>query len=405
MKTRSLFITLLASLVLSHANASPADERKLAAANNSFAFKLLKQIAADEPVQNIFISPYSASAALQMVANGAAGQTKSEMQNVLGTSATGLADVALNQASKDVSQSLLGGNPDVTLEIANAIWCRKDAAIKPDFLACNREYFGATIAPLDFADPGSVDVINQWASDKTHGHISRFIDSVNPENARLVLANAVYFKGKWADPFDPGTTYSESFHLGDGTQKTIRMMGKYATFSYRRGTGYQAVRLPYRGGNLAMYVFLPDINSRPEKLLDLLTDDTWRQVTKPGFTNEFGDLRLPKFKLDYSVELMPPLQKLGMKAAFDPDKADFSGISPEPLYISEALQKTFVEVKEEGTEAAAVTGIHMDTLGLPERPPTDFEMIVNRPFLFLIEDDTTGTILFMGIIYDPPADE
>ena len=408
MKTRTLFITLLASFILSHANASPVDGQKLAAANNFFAFNLLKQIAADEPTQNIFISPYSAATALQMVANGAAGQTKIEMQQVLGTgtAATGLSATTLNQANKDVSQSLLGGNPDVILEIANAIWFRQGAPIRTDFLAYNREYFGATLAPLDFANPRSVDIINNWASDKTHGRIPHIVDSLDPEYSRLFLANAVYFKGKWSDPFDANDTQDKPFYLRDGSQIIVRMMSKSATFTYRRGTGCQAVRLPYKDENLAMYVFLPDADSSPEKLLSIMSGDTWRRITKPGFSEEDGDLELPKFKMEYRVELTSPLQELGVKTAFDQDKADFSGISPEQLYISGVLQKTFVEVKEEGTEAAAVTGIAVPmATGIEEPPPKRFEMIVNRPFLFLIEDNNTGTILFMGIINNPPPDK
>ncbi len=153
-----------------------------------------------------------------------------------------------------------------------------------------------------------------------------------------------------------------------------------------------------------MYVFLPDTNSSPEKLLRLLNGDTWRRITKPGFADEDGDLVLPKFKLEYSVELAQPLQELGMKTAFDPGTADFSGMGPG-IGISGARQKSFVEVKEEGTEAAAVTGIMMSDSAMPMPPPQRFEMTVDRPFLFLIEDNQTGTILFMGLIYDPPADQ
>jgi serine protease inhibitor len=408
MKTKTFLTVFLVLLGLHQTNAALADEQKLAAANNVFAFKLLKKIADDQPTSNIFISPYSASTVLQMVANGAAGQTKTEMQKVLGTAAatTGLSDVAADQASKEMAQSLHGGNTNVILEIANAIWYRRDATAKPNFIACNREFFDATVAPLDFADPHSVDIINNWASEKTHGRISQIADGlIDPEYGRLFLANAVYFKGKWSDPFDPGDTQDRPFYLRDGTQKIISMMTKSKTFTYRRGTGYQAVRLPYQGENLAMYVFLPDTNSSPEKLLGIMNGDVWRRITKPGFADEDGDLELPKFKLDYTVELAQPLQKLGMKTAFDATNANFSGMSPEQLYISDALQKTFVEVKEEGTEAAAVTGIAVPiAASMPEPPPKRFEMIVNRPFLFLIEDNEPGTILFMGVIYDPPAD-
>jgi serpin B len=395
-------ISLIAVLVLlaglHQVAASLTDQQALAAANNGFAFKLLKQLAKDQPVANIFISPYSASTVLQMVGNGAAGQTKAEMQQVLGT--TGLSSDAVNAANKDIAQSLNSGNTNVILTTANAIWYRKGATVKPDFIACNQQFFGATVDALNFLDPHSVDIINGWASDKTHGRISHLADGMISRDTQLFLANAVYFKGKWSEPFDVKDTKDRPFHLRGGSQKNVPMMTQTKTFTYRRGTDYQAVRLPYQSENLAMYVFLPDTNSSPEKLLGIMTGDSWQRVTKPGFSEKEGTVVLPKFKLEYSVELNQPLQALGMKTAFDPVGADFSGIAPQ-LFISAARQKTFVEVKEEGTEAAAVTGIAMETSAMMVPPPNPFQMIVDRPFLFLIEDNQTGTILFMGVMFNP----
>ncbi len=397
-------ISLIAVLVLfaglHQAAASPTDQQLLAAANNGFSFKLLKQLAKDQPVANIFISPYSASTVLQMVGSGAAGQTKTEMQQVLGT--TGLSSDAVSAANKKIAQSLNSGNTNIILTTANAIWYRQGAPVTPEFIARNQKFFGATVEALNFADPHSVDVINAWANEKTHGKISRIADGmIDPNYTRLFLANAVYFKGKWADPFDAKDTKDRPFHLRGGSQKDVPMMTQTKTFTYRRGTGYQAVRLPYQDENLAMYVFLPDTNSSPEKLLGIMNGDTWQRVTKPGFSEKEGTVVLPKFKLEYNVELIQPLQAMGMRMAFDMDKADFSGIGTN-LYISAARQKTFVEVKEEGTEAAAVTAIGIPESSAIEMPrPIPFQMIVDRPFLFLIEDKQTGTILFMGVIFDP----
>ena len=396
-------ISLIAVLVLlaglHQVAASLADQQALAAANNGFAFKLLKQLAKEQPVANIFISPYSASTVLQMVGSGAAGQTKTEMQSVLGT--TGLSSDAVNAANKEIAQSLNSGNTNIILTTANAIWYRQGAPVKPEFIARNQKFFGSTVAPLNFADPHSVDIINAWANEKTHGKISRIADGmIDPIYTRLFLANAVYFKGKWADPFDAKDTKDRPFHLRGGSQKNIPMMTQTKTFTYRRGTGYQAVRLPYQDENLAMFVFLPDTNSSPEKLLGIMNSDPWQRVTKPGFSEKEGTVVLPKFKLEYSVELNQPLQALGMRTAFDMDKANFSGIATN-LYISATRQKTFVEVKEEGTEAAAVTGISVPVASSPMPPPNPFQMIVDRPFLFLIEDKPTGTILFMGVLFDP----
>jgi serine protease inhibitor len=384
-----------AQVNLAHA-ASPADQQKLASANNGFAFRLLKQLAKDQPGANIFISPYSASTVLQMVCNGAGGQTRAEMQQVLGT--TGLLPDALNGANKDFDKSLNSGNTNVVLTTANAVWYRKGTPVKPGFIACNQQFFGATVDALDFDDPHSVDIMNAWANEKTHGKINGIADGLIDPLTDLFLANAVYFKGKWEEPFEVKSTKDRVFHLRVGRQKKLPMMEQARRFTYRRGTGYQAVRLPYQGWNLAMYVFLPDVGFSPEKLLGIMSGDTWQRVTEPGFSEREGTVVLPRFKLEYGVELKQPLRAMGMKAAFG--KADFSGISDRPLFISAVRQRTFVEVNEEGTEAAAVTGVAMDH-GIAMNPPKPFEMIVDRPFLFLIEDKQTGTILFMGVVFDP----
>ena len=395
------FALLTVCFSASPASAALADEQQLVAANTTFAFNLLKQLNADQPARNIFISPYSASTVLQMVDTGAVGRTKVEMDQALGV--TSLTPDALGAASQGISQMLTGG-PNVTLTTANAIWYRKDFKVKHDFLARGRKLFGSTVDALDFADPHSVDVINNWADTQTHGKITHFADGmIDPRATELFLANAVYFKGKWAEPFKPEATYDHPFHLRGGTDKTVRLMTQSKVFVYRSGPGYQAVRLPYVGNNLAMVVFLPDTNSSPERLLDIMSGDLWQNDTRGSFKREQGTLELPKFKLEDTLELAKPLAAMGMKSAFDPAVADFSGMAPE-LHISAVRQKTFVEVKEEGTEAAAVTGVAMAGAALAMPPPEHFEMIVDRPFLFLIEDNRTGTILFMGVVYEPKAD-
>jgi serine protease inhibitor len=398
MKSRiSLLINLTLLIGLIHAAASPADQQKLASANNGFAFKLLKQLTKDQPGTNIFISPSSASTVLQMVCNGAGGQTKVEMQQVLGT--TGLQPDALNQANSDFDDLLNNGNTNVVLTTANAIWYRQGTPVKPAFIACNQQFFGATVDALDFNDPRSIDVMNTWASEKTQGRIKNIADGMINPLTELFLANAVYFKGKWDVPFEMKSTKDRVFHLRGGGQKKLPMMEQARKFTYRRGTGYQAVRLPYQGWNLAMYVFLPDPGFSPEKLLGIMNGDTWERVTEPGFSERQGTVVLPKFKLEYGVELKQPLKALGMKAAFATN-ADFSGISSQPLFISAVRQRTFVEVNEEGTEAAAATAVWLSN-GIEMNPPKPFEMIVDRPFLILIEDQQTRTILFMGVMFDP----
>jgi serine protease inhibitor len=391
-----LVTTGLCVLALGAAAASEADQQKLAAADAGFAFKLLKEISKEQPGSNIFISPYSVSAALQMVCNGARGQTRSEMQQVLGTS--GLSAEAVNGGNRDVDKSLNGRGTNIILNAANAIWCQKGTAIKPEFIACNQQFFGATVGTLDFGDPSSVGVINAWASEKTHGRITEIADGLINSTTELFLANAVYFKGRWEEPFEVRDTKERAFHLRGGRQKQLPMMEQSRMFAYRQGRGYQAVRLPYQGWSLGMYVFLPDAGSSPEKLLSIMSGDTWQRVTKPGFSEREGRLVLPKFRLEYGVEMKRPLAALGMKSAFD--GADLSGISEPSLFISAVRQRAFVEVNEEGTEAAAVTGVAASS-AIEMKPRKPFQMIVDRPFLFLIADEQTGVVLFMGMVFDP----
>jgi serine protease inhibitor len=400
MKAKSrLMVAVFVIASLQNNFAADSDLSKLAAANNSFAFKLLKQLAVEQPGTTIFVSPYSAATALQMAANGAGGQTKTEMQQALETS--GILTTALNEASKATGDLLNSKDTNVILTTANALWYRQGAAIKPGFIEANQKFFSSTIKPLDFANvPAAEAEINQWASDQTHGRITGIANGmIDPLYTDLILANAIYFKGKWEDPFDAKLTKERPFHPAAGDAKNLPMMEMSKMFIYRQGSGYQAVRLPYMSGDLAMYVFLPDPGSSPTKLLQIMNGDEWQRVTVPGFSEREGLLMLPKFKLENTFDLNQPLEALGMKTAFDIKKANFSGIFSDPHFISEVRQKSFVEVGEEGTEAAAVTAITVMAGAIPEmNPPKPFEMIVDRPFLFAIVDARSEMILFMGVV-------
>ena len=377
--------------------AVPGDQGKLASANTGFAFDLLKQIVAEQPGTNIFISPFSVSSVLQMVAHGAAGETRTEMQRALKTA--GLPADALKAACKDLNQSL-NSQTNVILNLANAIWYKQEFHLKPEFVSDNRTYFSATLAGVNFGKPESAQTINDWADTSTHGKIKQVVQWPFDPLTRVILANAIYFKGKWERPFDKQATKDHAFNvLPGGTPKQVPMMWQHGRFNYQDGDGFQAVRLPYAGGHLQMYLFLPDTNSSPAKLLAGLNAETWQNTILPKFQDRQGMLALPRFKLDYDVMLNNALKALGMRQAFT-GGADFSAMADEPLFVSEVKQKSFVEVNEEGTEAAAVTTVTMMAAGMP-RPIKVFEMIVDRPFLFVIADDQTKSILFMGVIHDP----
>ncbi len=376
--------------------ASAGDLEKLADANTGFAFDLLKQISKEQPGQNIFISPFSVSTVLQMVVNGAAGDTRTEMQRMLKTDE--LTPTTLNATCKDLNQSL-NSQTNVILDLANAIWFKKEFHLKPGFVSVNKQFFQAELDGVDFTKPESAQTINGWADKSTRGKIKDVVSWPFPPATKVILANAIYFKGKWEHPFEKRDTKPQAFHQVGGMEKQVPTMWQHGHFSYQAGSDFQAVQLPYAGGRLQMCLLLPAINSTPAKLLAGLSNETWRDRILPQFRDHQGTLALPRFKMECDVKLNDPLMALGMKQAFT-GAADFSAMADEPLFVSEVKQNSFVEVNEEGTEAAAVTTVHMVGSAMP-RPVELFEMIVDRPFVFVIEDSETQSILFMGVVYDP----
>ena len=374
-----------------------ADQDSLTAANTGFAFDLLKQIAGKQPGGNVFISPYSVSTVLQIVGDGAAGRTKQEMESVLHVN--GLA--ARDAACKSLDQSITSGQNDVTLSLANSIWYKQGVELKPEFMARSTNYFQAKIGALDFASPQSAKIINNWAEENTHGRIKDIVQWPMNPLTRVILANAIYFKGRWAHEFDKGATKDRAFTPPDGTQIQVPMMQQRGHFDYFQAQGFQAVRLPYAGGRLQMCLILPNNGSDIKKLLASFDGSVWQNKILPQFRDREGMVVFPRFKLNYNVILNEPLEALGMKRAFSTD-ADFSAMSAEKLFLSEVKQKSFVEVNEEGTEAAAVTTATLRTMAVM-RPENPFEMILYHPFFFVIGDQTTRSILFMGIVSNPGA--
>ncbi len=374
--------------------ARASDQANLVAANTGFAFDLLHQIVQEQPDANIFISPFSVSTVLQMIDNGAVGATKQEMEQVLHTD--GLPAEALDTASKSLNRSLKS-QTNVTLELANAIWYKQGIPLKPGFVSVNKEFFEAELGAVDFDSPQSAQTINDWADRSTHGKIQEVVRWPFDPATRVVLANAIYFKGKWDRPFDKKSTKPHPFYPADGNKKEVPTMWQHGRFAYNNGDDFQAVRLSYAGRRLCMDVFLPATDSSLTKLLARFNARPERDKLLAGFMQREGTLFLPRFKLEYSVTLNDALQSLGMRRAFH--GADFSAMSDESLEVSEVKQKSYVEVNEEGTEAAAVTtGIMQTTAILQPQPP--FEMVVDRPFFFVIVENRTQSVLFMGVVND-----
>ena len=339
--------------------------------------------------------------ALGMTMNGAAGETQTAMESTLGFKDMSSGDI--NESYKNLIGALTTIDPKVTLEIPNSIWYSHVFSVLQEFIDVNKDYFNAEVHPLDFLNPASVDVINNWVAESTHDKIKNILDQIDPE-ARMFLINAVYFKGSWVYEFDEQYTEPETFYLADGTTKQVDMMKQEAKLSFFANELFEAVDLSYGGGNFSMVVMLPKETHTPEDIIDQMNDENWS-----AWINNFSEaniqLSLPKFKLEYGKRLNDELIGMGMAPAFDPYAADFSKINPdEPLFIGFVKQKTFIDVNEEGTEAAAVTIVGMFTTSTQD-PPVPYFFTVNKPFIFAIKERDTGAILFLGKVMEPKYEE
>jgi serine protease inhibitor len=377
---------------------SAAVDSRLVSGNTKFGFKLFAEVAKQDAVKNVLISPASVGLALAMTYNGAVGETKQVMERAL--EIQGMNHLELNQAYSQLRAALEGADPKIQLSIANSLWGNKDLTFNPDFIQRNKQYYGAEVAALDFSDPDSPSTINAWVSDKTKGKIDKIIDKISAEDI-LFLINAIYFKGTWTIEFDKAKTKEDQFTTLAGKQKPHPMMHQSGKYRYFEGNGFQAVSLPYGGGQVSMYLFLPAKGSSLvefQKNLSAANWDSWMRE----FAVTDGEIAVPRFRVEYEIKLNDALKALGMGIAFDPGRADFSGIvkTSENAFISEVKHKTFAEVNEEGTEAAAVTSVGIGLTSAPQ-PRKPFRMIVDHPFFCAIRDNKTGTLLFMGSITDP----
>lgn len=373
-------------------------DNQLNASQHRFAFKLFAELTKSNIETNVFISPASVALALSMVYNGARGETARAIARTLELGEIDLD--GLNQANAALIKSLRALDPQVALAIANSLWAAQGIAFDQDFLRRNQEFYGAEIATLDFKDASAAAAINQWVERNTGGKIEKIVDRIGPA-AIMFLINAIYFKGNWAKQFDPKRTRDMPFALLDGRQKQHPLMAQTGKFDYYAGQGFQAASLPYGAGRASMYVFLPEQRSSLRAFRRELGHKSWDAWIR-HFRQAEGTIVLPRFKLAYEVTLNDALKALGMGIAFDGRRADFSAMVADRkpnANIDEVKHKTFVEVNEEGTEAAAVTSIGMmRTSMMPQR---SFSMVVDRPFFCAIRDNQTGALLFLGSIVDP----
>lgn len=369
-----------------------AADRAFVGQSNAFGVDLFARTAAGDP-GNVMLSPLSAATALTMLLNGADGETFAQIRAVLGYPAA-LDIAAINASARSLRTQLLAADPDVQLALANAVFHAAAYPVHGAFLAALRADFDAPAQALDFRAPTTLQAINGWASQNTNGRIPRVLDEIDPDLV-VILMNALYFKGEWSERFDAARTTPAAFTLASGSTVQVPTMQATVPARLAHGNGYAALELPYGRRNFSMVVVLPE--APLAEFVPALTAARWAEISSAlGDADEWAPtlVALPRFRFETDRTLNAPLQALGMTHAFDA-RADLSRMGPGRLEVSFVKQNTFVEVNEQGTEAAAVTtvGVVQTSLG-----PHFF---ASRPFVFAIRERTSGALLFLGQVTNP----
>ena len=367
-------------------------EQHIVEADNNFGLTLFEAMNSEAPEDNLFISPISVSMALGMALNGADGETRAEMLEML--QKQNLSEEAINESYQSLVRLLSGLDPEIIFNIANSIWYNDGVELEAPFLDKNETYFEAEVQALDFSNPQSVDRINTWVENKTNGLIEKIIDDIK-ENTIMYIINAIYFKGNWTYPFDPEATGKAPFYNLSGTTASVDMMTQRGTFPYYTTDQATFIDLPYGDSLYTMTIILPEESNDLNELVSELQSGLYASA-ESNFEHTKVDLFMPRFKLAYETEMKPILRSLGMEQAFSESQADFTRIHKAGgLFVSDVVHKSFVEVNEEGTEAAAVTSV---TIGTTSVGPPIPQVRVEKPFIFLIREKSTGTFLFAGKI-------
>ena len=373
-----------------------AGEQRVIGAANDFSFALFRRLSAAQQNENVFTSPLSASMALGMATNGAAGTTYDEMRATLGFGSTAT-ETEIGESYKSLIALLRGLDSAVDFRIANSIWYRTGFPVNQSFLDAGQNWFDARVSAIDFGSPTAVPTINDWVSQATVGKIPTILETIRDDQI-MFLINAIYFKGSWRTKFDPARTIDAPFR-GIGGDQPAKLMHRDGTMQHLQTATFQAVDLPYGNSAYSMTVVLPNEGQSIGAVAASLQAAPWSQWVSQ-FREADVDLHLPRFKLAWERGLIPDLESLGMRAAFVPGGADFTRLSPagRELFISVVKQKTYVDVNEEGTEAAAVTNVGISVTSMPVR----VAFRVDRPFIFVLRERLSGTILFMGKIMRMP---
>ena len=371
-----------------------ATEISIRDAANDFSFALAASVNDSAPNSNTFISPLSASFALGMTMNGAANGTFTEMRTALQLKS--LTQSEIDNGYNTLMNLLVGLDPSVKFQIANSIWYRNTFPVLQSFVDTTKKYFYATVTPLNFSDrAASLELINNWVYASTNGKITKGLDAITDDQVMFLL-NAIYFKGAWREKFDPALTAQSAFTTASGAIQPVQLMHRNGSMGYKETATYQAVDLPYGNSAFAMTVVLPKAGNDVNAVVRSFTSSSWQSLTGSMAASQV-DLSLPRLKMSYERLLNGDLKSLGMRSAFA-DAADFSKMSAQPVQISFVKQNSYVDINEEGTEAAAVTTVGVITTSAP----LAVTMRVDRPYLFVIRERLSGTVVFIGKITAVP---
>jgi serpin B len=364
--------------------------------NNVFAFDLFKATYKNEDKTNIFISPLSVDMALGMAWDGAAGDTKTEMQAALRNQGYTAKDI--NEYAKSLREALTSVDPSTKLTIANSIWYRSGFSIEQPFIDVNKANYNAEVKGLDFSSPNAIKEINNWCAKNTNDKIPEILDNISPD-AVMYLINAIYFKGIWKYQFEKKNTQDLPFAKENGTTQDVKMMSQTENLAYSADENARYLEMPYGNKAFSMVIILPQPEKDLKNVIQNIGSDSWNNATKNMQVRTIN-LKLPRFKLECEYDMEKSiLPDMGMKLAFNRDLADFTGINKGgDLSISKVKHKTFVEINEEGTEAAAVTSVEVIFTSTGK----SMDFLVNQPFLFAIKENSTGAILFIGKIGEIP---
>ena len=367
-------------------------ESEVVNTGNGFAFDLYREVAAENDGKNLFLSPLSAQAALIMAANGAKGDTYNQIVKAIGFENYSADDV--NSTFRKIIFGLQTVDTSVDFEFANSVWIKDDFKVKQDYVSLLADSFDAEAANVDFGSSDGVNKINSWCKEKTHGMIPTIMDGPNAD-LKFALVNALYFKGQWSLKFDKSNTKEDYFTNIDGSRNLVDFMNKVDEYQYSESEDMQVCELPFGNKAYAMDFLLPRKNLDFNEFFSDFTFDDLDEYLSVFGTSDVT-LKLPKLDLDFDVDLIPALSRLGINDAFIRGTADFSGIYAEnkDLFISIVHQKTALEMNEEGAKAAAVT--HIGIGDTSPGPVDQAEFIADHPFLFLIREKSTGAILFIG---------